>query len=155
MLILDNAASQRQLEPLLPGGPKSMVLVTDRKRLAASEEVVMPVAAQPPDHAAELFVRLSGRPAESFHRGVVQELVELCGFLPLLISLLSARLRHRSSWTLKIYGGPVAARDRLAELWAGERAVAAAIELSYQDLAPERRVNACSRSVRLIIGTAA
>ncbi|MFB7460959.1 cyclophane-containing RiPP biosynthesis TPR protein HaaT [Streptomyces sp. NPDC056188] len=140
LLILDNAVSYRQLEPLLPGGTECLVLVTSRKRLAASEEVVMPVGALPSDHAVELFVRLSGRRPESLELGVVEEMVGLCGFLPLAISLLAARLRHHPSWSAEdLRGRLVAARDRLAELRAGERAVAAAFELSYQDLAPERQ----------------
>ncbi|MFD9513879.1 hypothetical protein [Streptomyces mirabilis] len=65
LLILDNAASYRQLEPLLPGGSDCLVLVTSRKRLAAHEEVVLPVEALPSDHAVDLFIRLSGRTADS------------------------------------------------------------------------------------------
>jgi tetratricopeptide (TPR) repeat protein len=140
LLILDNAASYRQLEPLLPGGSGCLVLVTSRKRLVANEEVVMSVDALPPDHAVELFVRLSGRPADALGRDVVEELVRLCGCLPLGVSLLAARLRHHPSWTAEdLCGRLVAARDRLGELHAGERAVAATFDLSYRDLAPERQ----------------
>ncbi|WP_409470590.1 cyclophane-containing RiPP biosynthesis TPR protein HaaT [Streptomyces sp. HC307] len=140
LLILDNAASYRQLEPLLPGGSGCLVLVTSRKRLVANEEVVMSVDALPPDHAVELFVRLSGRPADALGRDVVEELVRLCGCLPLGVSLLAARLRHHPSWTAEdLRGRLVAARDRLGELHAGERAVAATFDLSYRDLAPERQ----------------
>ncbi|WP_369178652.1 hypothetical protein [Streptomyces mutabilis] len=88
-----------------------------RKRLAASEEVVLPVAALPKGHAVELFVRLSGRPAESLERAVVEELVGLCGCLPLAISLLAARLRHHPSWSADdLRSRLLVARDRLAEL---------------------------------------
>ncbi|WP_270890800.1 NB-ARC domain-containing protein [Streptomyces sp. DHE17-7] len=140
LLILDNAASYRQLEPLLPGGSGCLVLVTSRKRLVANEEVVMSVDALPPDHAVDLFVRLSGRPAEAFGRDVVEELVRLCGCLPLGVSLLAARLRHHPSWSAQDRRGRlVAARDRLGELRAGERAVTATFDLSYRDLAPERQ----------------
>ncbi|MFG2956383.1 cyclophane-containing RiPP biosynthesis TPR protein HaaT [Streptomyces sp. NPDC048291] len=140
LLILDNAASYRQLEPLLPGGSGCLVLVTSRRRLVASEEVVMSVEALPPDHAVDLFVRLSGRPADGIDRGVVDELVRLCGCLPLGVSLLAARLRHHPSWTAEdLRGRLVAARDRLGELRAGERAVTATFDLSYRDLAPERQ----------------
>ncbi len=140
LLILDNAASYRQLEPLLPGGDGCLVLVTSRKRLAGHEEVVMPVEALPPDHAVDLFVRLSGRPAEALSRGVVEELVALCGYLPLGVSLLAARLRHHPSWSAQdLRERLVAARDRLGELRAGERAVTATFDLSYRDLEPERQ----------------
>ncbi|WP_243766635.1 NB-ARC domain-containing protein [Streptomyces sp. GC420] len=140
LLILDNAASYRQLEPLLPGGSGCLVLVTSRKRLAAHEEVVLPVEALPPDHAVDLFVRLSGRSADVLDRGVLEELVGLCGCLPLGVSLLAARLRHHPSWTAEdLQERFVAARDRLGELRAGERAVAATFDLSYRDLEPERQ----------------
>ncbi|WP_150134038.1 cyclophane-containing RiPP biosynthesis TPR protein HaaT [Streptomyces hyaluromycini] len=140
LLILDNAASYRQLEPLLPGGSGCLVLVTSRRRLVANEEVVMSVDALPPDHAVDLFVRLSGRPTDALDRGVVDELVRLCGCLPLGVSLLAARLRHHPSWTAEdLRGRLLAARDRLGELRAGERAVTATFDLSYRDLAPERQ----------------
>ncbi|MEV6763867.1 cyclophane-containing RiPP biosynthesis TPR protein HaaT [Streptomyces sp. NPDC051105] len=140
LLILDNAASYRQLEPLLPGGGECLVLVTSRKRLVANEEVVMSVDALPPDHAVDLFVRLSGRPADALDRDVVDELVRLCGCLPLGVSLLAARLRHHPSWIAEdLRGRLVAARDRLGELRAGERTVTATFDLSYRDLAPERQ----------------
>ncbi|MFC5200172.1 cyclophane-containing RiPP biosynthesis TPR protein HaaT [Streptomyces kaempferi] len=140
LLILDNAASYRQLEPLLPGGTGCLVLVTSRKRLAAHEEVVLAVEALPPDHAVTLFVRLSGRSADSLDREVLAELVRLCGYLPLGVSLLAARIRHHPSWSAEdLHERLVAARDRLGELRAGERAVAATFDLSYRDLAPERQ----------------
>ncbi|MFB8352569.1 cyclophane-containing RiPP biosynthesis TPR protein HaaT [Streptomyces niveus] len=140
LLILDNAASYRQLEPLIPGGSGCLVLVTSRKRLAAYEEVVLPVEALPPEHAVELFLRLSARPADSLGQAVLEELAELCGYLPLGVSILAARLRHHPSWSAEdLRARLIAARDRLGELRAGERAVAATFELSYRDLDSERR----------------
>ncbi|MFE9881982.1 cyclophane-containing RiPP biosynthesis TPR protein HaaT [Streptomyces sp. NPDC005784] len=138
LLILDNAASYRQLEPLLPGGSDCLVLVTSRKRLAVHEEVVLPVEALPPDHALDLFIRLSGRAVDSLDRDVLDDLVRLCGYLPLGVSLLAARLRHHPSWSVEdLRERLVAAQDRLGELRAGERAVAATFDLSYRDLPPE------------------
>ncbi|MFI1162248.1 cyclophane-containing RiPP biosynthesis TPR protein HaaT [Streptomyces sp. NPDC020801] len=140
LLILDNAASYRQLEPLLPGGRGCLVLVTSRNRLAAHEEVVLPVEALPPDHAVDLFVRLSGRPTHSFDRDVLEELTRLCGYLPLGVSLLAARLRHHPSWTADaLRERLVATRHRLGELRAGDRAMAATFDLSYRDLGPEQQ----------------
>jgi tetratricopeptide (TPR) repeat protein len=140
LLILDNAASYRQYEPLLPGGGDCLVLVTSRRRLVADEEVVLPVRALSPDHAVDLFVRLSARPAENLDLEVVGELVQLCGCLPLGVSLLAARLRHHPSWNAEdLRERLVVARDRLTELRAGERAVAATFDLSIRDLSPERQ----------------
>jgi len=140
LLILDNAASYRQLEPLLPGGIGCLVLVTSRKRLAAHEEVVLPVEALPADHAISLFTQLSRRPAENLDGAVLEELVRLCGYLPLGVSLLAARLRHHPSWSPEdLRGRLLVTRDRLGEMRAGERAVAATFDLSYADLPPGRQ----------------
>jgi tetratricopeptide (TPR) repeat protein len=140
LLILDNALSYQQFEPLLPGGRGCLVMVTSRKRLAAHEEVILPVEALPPDHAMTLFIKLSRRPAESFEQEGLAELVELCGYLPLGVALLATRLRHHPSWSMDdLRARLVAARDRLGEMRAGERAVAATFGLSYQDLPSERQ----------------
>ncbi|MBT2397222.1 cyclophane-containing RiPP biosynthesis TPR protein HaaT [Streptomyces sp. ISL-100] len=140
LLILDNAASYRQLEPLLPGGIGCLVLVTSRKRLAAHEEVVLAVEALPRDHAISLFTQLSRRPAESFEGDVLDDLVRLCGYLPLGVSLLAARLRHHPTWSAEdLRARLLVAQDRLGEMRAGERAVASTFGLSYQDLPPERQ----------------
>lgn len=140
LIVLDNAASYRQLEPLLPGGGGCLVLVTSRRRLAANEEVVVAVEALPPDHAISLFVQLSQRPGESFDRAVLDELVMLCGYLPLGVSLLAARLRHHPAWSAEdLRARLLVAQDRLGEMRAGDRAVAATFGLSYQDLPPDRQ----------------
>ncbi|MFE8006341.1 cyclophane-containing RiPP biosynthesis TPR protein HaaT [Streptomyces sp. NPDC057418] len=140
LLILDNVASYRQLEPLLPGGRGCLVLVTSRKRLAVSEEVVLAVDALPTAHAVDLFVRLSGRPPVTFDRAVIEELAYLCGNLPLGVSLLAARLRHHPSWRAEdLRDRLLRTRNRLGELRAGEREVAATFGLSYQDLPAERQ----------------
>jgi tetratricopeptide (TPR) repeat protein len=140
LLILDNAASYAQLEPLLPGGSGCLVLVTSRRRIAAHEEVLVSVEALPADYAIDLFIRLSGRPAESLDQAVLEELVGLCGYLPLGVSLLAARLRNHPAWSAQdLRRRLVATRDRLGEMRAGERAVGATFELSYRDLPSERQ----------------
>ncbi|MER6327776.1 cyclophane-containing RiPP biosynthesis TPR protein HaaT [Streptomyces sp. NPDC001034] len=140
LLILDNASGYGQLEPLLPGGGDCLVLVTSRKRLAVHEEVVLPVDALPPEHAVDLFVRLSARPADELDRDVLNELVRLCGYLPLGVSLLAARLRHHPSWSAgDLHERLIAAQDRLGELRSGERAITAAFDLSHRDLPSDRQ----------------
>lgn len=140
LLILDNAASYRQLEPLLPGGSGCLVLVTSRRRLAAHEEVLVSVEALPASYAIDLFTRLSGRPEESLDQAVLAELVTLCGHLPLGISLLAARLRNHPTWEVEdLRDRLTQTRDRLGELRAGERAVDATFELSHRDLPAERQ----------------
>jgi hypothetical protein len=70
----------------------------------------------------------------------VAGLVKQCGYLPLGIALLAGRLAHHPSWVLVAFAADfAAARDRLAELAAGDGAVAAAFQLSCRDMPAGRR----------------
>ncbi|MBV9445876.1 MAG: tetratricopeptide repeat protein [Streptosporangiaceae bacterium] len=143
LLVLDDAADHAQVEPLLPGAAGCLVLVTSRRRLIALDGArPLPLETLPPREAAELFIRLARRAAAEGTTSAVTEMVKLCGYLPLAIALLAGRLAHHPSWSITdLAASFAAAHDRLAELIAGDRAVAAAFELSYRDLpATQRRL---------------
>jgi tetratricopeptide (TPR) repeat protein len=141
LLVLDDAAGHAQVEPLLPGTGGCLVLVTSRRRLIALPGT-QPLALDtlPPAEAAELLTRLSGRaPDSSGTTMAAANLVALCGYLPLAIALLAGRLAHHPGWSLPDLAADfAAARDRLAQLAAGDRpgdpAVTAAFDMSYNGL---------------------
>ncbi|MFE2184542.1 tetratricopeptide repeat protein [Streptomyces sp. NPDC059455] len=138
LLILDNAASPGQVEPLLPASQECLVLVTSRRRLIALDGAEpLPLDTLPPDQAARLFTRLARRTPTDTEHSAVTEAVRLCGHLPLAITLLAGRLAHHPTWDLTTFTDEFAtAQDRLSELETSDRAVAAAFDLSYQDLPP-------------------
>jgi tetratricopeptide (TPR) repeat protein/transcriptional regulator with XRE-family HTH domain len=141
LLVLDDAASSEQVRPLLPSAGSSLVLVTSRRHLAALEDATaISLDTLPPDEAAALLVRLTGRPGLGASDPAVAELIGLCGFLPLAIGLVARQLHHHPAWSLAGHAAELAAaRDRL-ELMAAENAsVAAAFDLSYGDLAEDQR----------------
>jgi tetratricopeptide (TPR) repeat protein len=136
LVVLDDAAGSDQVRPLLPGSAGCLVLVTSRRRLTALEEAA-PISLDtlPPGEAAGLFARLAGRPGLQPADAAVAEVSRLCGRLPLAIRLAAAGLRHHPTWTVTDLAAELtAARDRLAALQAEEVSVAAAFDLSYQDL---------------------
>jgi tetratricopeptide (TPR) repeat protein len=139
LLVLDNAMGHEQVLPLLPASPGCVVLITSRRRLEAIEDVrSVSLETLAPEEAATLFVRVSRTREDD--SPALAELVESCGYLPLAIRLVAGRLRHHRSWTLRHLSGKIAAtKDRLAELRAENLSVAAAFDLSYQDLAPEQQ----------------
>ena len=141
LLILDDAAGSAQVRPLLPGSPGCLTLVTSRRRLVDLEGAVpLPLETLPPHQAALLFTRLAHRTPTGGETNSVAETVRLCGYLPLAIALLAGRLAHHPAWTLAHMAAEfAAAKDRLRELAAGELAVAAAFDLSYQQLHPEQQ----------------
>ena len=136
LLVLDDAASSDQVRPLLPGSAGCLVLVTSRRRLTALEEAApVSLGTLPPGEAVDLFVHLAGRPGLQSADAAVAEVAGLCGYLPLAIRLVAAGLRHHSAWTVTDLAAELAAaRDRLAALQAEDVSVAAAFDLSYQDL---------------------
>ncbi|WP_052869417.1 ATP-binding protein [Streptomyces niger] len=138
LLILDNAADPAQVEPLLPASQQCLVLITSRRRLIALDGAApLPLDPLPPDQAAHLFTRLARRTSTEADHSAVTEAVRLCGRLPLAITLLAGRLAHHPAWDLTTFTDEFAtAQDRLSELRVGNRAVAAAFDLSYQDLPP-------------------
>ncbi|MEV6655310.1 NB-ARC domain-containing protein [Streptomyces sp. NPDC051219] len=136
LLVLDDATGPTQVEPLLPAARDCFVLITSRRRLVALEGAV-PLALDvlPPAQATELFIRLARRNPVGAEVEAAAEAVRLCGHLPLAIALLAGRLAHHPAWTIDRLTAEFAdSQDRLAELRAGERAVAAAFDLSYRDL---------------------
>lgn len=137
IIILDNAASEAQVVPLLSAAPGCLVLVTSRLNLAGLDDTVpLSLDALSHVHAAELLAILLGRAGtHQDHDGAVDEMVELCGRLPLALRVAAARFRHRPSWTLGYMVQRLRSKDgRLKELRAGERGVSGTIGLSYRYL---------------------
>jgi tetratricopeptide (TPR) repeat protein/transcriptional regulator with XRE-family HTH domain len=141
LLILDDAASSEQVSPLLPGTGGSLVLITSRRHLIALDDATaISLDTLPPGDAAALFVQLTARPGLSQADPAVAGITELCGYLPLAIGMVARQLHHHPAWSPAAQAGELAeALDRL-ELMATENlSVAAAFNLSYEDLAPDQQ----------------
>ena len=136
LLVLDDAAGSDQVRPLMPGAAGCLVLVTSRRRLTALEEATpISLGTLAPGEAADLFVRLARRPVLKAADAAVAEVTALCGYLPLAIRLVAAGLRHHLAWTVtELVVELTAVRNRLLTLKAEDVSVAAAFDLSYQDL---------------------
>ena len=136
LLVLDDAASHEQVTPLLPGTGGSVVLVTSRRHLTAVEDAAaISLDTLAPDEAAALLARLAGRPGLRAGDGPAAELTRLCGYLPLAIGMLARQLHHHPAWDAADLAAELAAAvDRLELMRAENLSVAAAFDLSYQDL---------------------
>ncbi|MFG1942112.1 BTAD domain-containing putative transcriptional regulator [Nonomuraea sp. NPDC048826] len=143
LVVLDDAADETQVRPLLPTGPGSVTIVTSRSPLAGLE------AARPyelgvldPDEAFDMLARVAGRDRVAAEPGAAREIVRLCGGLPLALRIAGSRLARRSGWTVAHLAGRLGdERRRLDELSAGDLAVRGSLALGYRGLAePERRL---------------
>lgn len=148
LVLLDNAAAEAQVRPLLPGAAECLVLVTSRRRLVGLDATrTVSLGALPLPEAMALFARAAGDRVGAEAGESLREVVELCGRLPLAIRVAAARFTAHPTWTVgHLLDRLRAAHEAgLAELDAGGRGVAAALDLSYRQLAPDQ-----ARAYRLL-----
>ena len=100
LVVLDNAADEAQVRPLLPASPRCLVLVTSRNVLAGLEtphrlllDVLMP------RDAVALLAEIVGERAAAEPEAMA-EVAELCGYLPLALRIAANRLASRPSWSV-------------------------------------------------------
>ncbi|MFF5204382.1 BTAD domain-containing putative transcriptional regulator [Streptosporangium sp. NPDC000396] len=142
LVVLDNAADEAQVRPLLPGTHACTVLVTSRSRLAGLESSVsVELGALAPRHSAELLGRIAGSERIAAEPAAADEIARLCGHVPLAIRIAGVRLATRPHLKLARFAERL--RDehrRLDQLVVGDLAVRASLALSYSHLPePARR----------------
>ena len=137
LLILDNAADSRQVTSLLPGGRQCLVLVTSRRYLGDLDggTRMVPLDVLPDDQARALFLRLA--PRAGGQEDAVGQIVDLAGHLPLAISLLARVYAKHPSWTFHALIEQT--RQRLLTVRAENTTIAAAFDLSYDNLGPSQQ----------------
>ncbi|MEU9252078.1 BTAD domain-containing putative transcriptional regulator [Streptomyces sp. NPDC048270] len=147
LLVLDNAKDAAQIRPLLPGAVGCAVLTTGRTRpagLPAAVQVDLDVFQ--PSEALDLLGRTIGAERLDAEREAALELVVACGYLPLAVRIVAARLAARPGWTVETLSRRLQVeRRRIDELRIGDLAVAAAFELSYRQLTADQ-----ARAFRLV-----
>jgi DNA-binding SARP family transcriptional activator len=141
LVVLDNAAGEAQVRPLLASGPRSATLLTSRVRLdGLAGATIVDLDVFRPDEALALLSRVVGAGRVDTERDAAETICRLCGYLPLAIRVVAAKLSRRPHWPLAELAARLAdERRRLDELAVGDLAVRASIALSYQQLGQEAR----------------
>lgn len=134
LVMLDNAADSDQVRPLLPGGAGCLTMVISRRRLAGIDGArIVPVGLPAAEDACRLFISVTGRDDLFRDDPAVDEVVRLCGRLPLALTIAAARLRHRPAWVVADLVARLRdERRRLDELKVENRSVASAWDLSLR-----------------------
>ncbi|MGP4109599.1 AfsR/SARP family transcriptional regulator [Streptomyces sp. 4N509B] len=142
LVVLDNAADEAQVRPLLPGTSGLAVLITSRRRLSSLEGVrSVSLDLLPHDDAVALFRQVAGTRQVAGEPRHVDEVVRLCGCLPLALRIAGSRLHHRPAWTVAHLAHRLRdERRRLTELRAGDRDVRAAFAVSHQQLREDEQL---------------
>lgn len=133
LVVLDNAAGEAQVRPLLPGSPGCAALITSRKRLGGLDAVHSVIDVLKPYEAVEFLGKVAGPERVAAEAEAAQAIVGLCGYLPLAVRIAGAKLAARPPWRLaKLVERLVDERDRLSQLEVGDLEVRAGFALSYQ-----------------------
>ena len=141
LVLLDNAHDAEQVSPLLPGSPGCATIVTSRVKLADLPSArLIDLDVMEPDEALSLFGAVAGPERVAAERGAAMDVVAACGFLPLAVRIVAARLAARPSWTVASLVPRLADEARrLDEMRVGNLAVEATFALGYGQLEAAQR----------------
>jgi DNA-binding SARP family transcriptional activator len=141
IMVLDNAHNERQVRPLLPGGPGSLVVITSRSRLtglAGTRSIELGYLA--PDSAIALLSKMIGADRVATQRQQAERIARLCGGLPLAIRAAGAKLLARPHWPLKSLVARLSDEHRrLDELTVGDLAIRSSLRLNHAELDERQR----------------
>lgn len=141
LVVLDNVGSESQVLPLLPGNPRTAVIITSRSRLGGlpgATHVDIDVFGS--RHSIELLSRIAGDCRVHAEAEAAADLAELCGQLPLALRIAGARLSARPHWTLEQLAGRLENESRrLDELKHGAMGIRASISMTYDNISEDAR----------------
>ncbi len=141
LIVLDNAAAEAQIRPLLPGGGSSALLITSRKQLAGLDmAATIRLDVLQPAEALDLLGKLAGRARVEKEPEAARSIIRLCGYLPLAVRIAGAKLHAKPHLPLRRVADQLANQHRrLDTLQVGDLDVRASFLLSYQHLPADQR----------------
>jgi DNA-binding SARP family transcriptional activator len=141
LVVLDDAAGENQVLPLLPGSQAPAVLITSRHRLGGlAGSTHVEVSNLDPDTSLALLGRIAGRARLRAQPVAAAAVAAQCGHLPLALRVAGARLAERPHWDVQQLASRLADETRrLDELRHGDLAVRASISLSYNNVSGQAR----------------
>ncbi|WP_186582025.1 NB-ARC domain-containing protein, partial [Streptomyces sp. BK340] len=104
LVVIDNAATARDVLPLLPAGPHSTTIVTSRSSLldlvVHQGAPVLRMEPLPPADAWALLEHLLTPQRAHTEQQAARRLMTLCDYLPLALRIAASRLACRPGWTI-------------------------------------------------------
>ena len=132
LIVLDNAADEGQIRPLLPGAEGALVLVTSRRRLKSVDAYPVPLDVLAEAEAVTLLRGAAGLAPSAPDDEALRTIARLCGHLPLALRVSGALLRHRPKWTARRLADKIL--EGSTDLLGQDGDLASLFALSYQRL---------------------
>ncbi|MGP4018687.1 helix-turn-helix domain-containing protein [Saccharopolyspora sp. 5N708] len=139
LLVLDNAADEAQVRPLLPTGGGCLTLITARRTLAGLDAAHrLPLDVLEGDDAVSLLSEIIGARRATAESAAVAHIAALCGNLPLALRIAGNRMATRPQWAIRELATQLSDR-RLSTLTAGDVHLRPLFAQSYRQLHPTTR----------------
>jgi hypothetical protein len=146
LIVLDNARNVEQVRPLLPASPGCLVIATSRNPLAglAMTEGAQILTLNLPSvlTAIETLERRLGADRVAAESEAAEEIIELCGRLPLALAIVSARAATHPDFSLASIAADLQRTEGRLDAF-GTAGVASdartVFSWSYQHLSPQAR----------------
>jgi tetratricopeptide (TPR) repeat protein len=135
LLMLDNVSGQEQVEPLIPPADCA-VIITSRRHFTIPGLSAISLDPLPPEDARQLLLSIAPRLKEQ-----VDEIAQLCGYLPLALRLAASALAEQPSLS------PADYVRRLSDAKTRLSLAEAALTLSYNLLSPELQLHLRALSI--------
>ncbi|MDT4988549.1 MAG: hypothetical protein QOI74_2643, partial [Micromonosporaceae bacterium] len=137
LVVLDNAATEAQVQPLLPAGRGCLTLVTSRRHLTDLPHAThLPVDVFTPDEALDFLTQAVPDTPVGDDPDALTRIADRCGNLPLALGLVAGHIRTKVGWTLTDHADRLDDRHRDHHLDTG---VELALSLSYQHIPADRQ----------------
>ncbi len=136
LIVLDNARDERQVRPLLPASPASLVIVTSRNQLAglavADQARLLSLDILSQREAVHLLTARIGIARTAAEPAAADQIASLCGRLPLALAVAAARAEARPGFPLAALAAELRDRPgRLDALDAGDPAASVRAVFSW------------------------
>ncbi|MCR3746842.1 ATP-binding protein [Lentzea californiensis] len=136
LLVLDDAATAGQIQPLLPGTAGCATVVTSRRAMDTLPQARhLRLDVLPEREALDLLAAYAGPERTGADPEAAARVVEQCGRLPLAVHLAGARLASRPAWPLAHLARRLAVRS-LDELDRDDAGIRASFAVSVDQLDP-------------------
>lgn len=142
IIILDNAQSSQQIEPLLPpSGPCAIIITTRHRHLAAARgarQYMLGPFNQSGEESLALFARVLGHQRVTDDQDTLASIAQLLGHLPLALDVVASRLAYEPGWSSVAFLHRLKQEKRqLQELTYEAQNVRLSFEWSYEALTPD------------------
>jgi hypothetical protein len=140
IVVVDNASTAAQVEPLLPGSAEAAVLITSWAPIPELPGIrTLPLRPLHDDEAVSMLLAVARRECAEAEMPTIRRIAQLAGNLPLALRIAGGLLKARPHWSWRDLAQRLDDRGeaaRLDALTSGALAVSTSFDLAYRELDP-------------------